>query len=74
MKDAREMLGHAVRRLRNDRGESQEAFAAKAEIGRSYMGKIERGEVNVSLDNIQKIAVALGPTLGRLFAEVDRER
>jgi transcriptional regulator with XRE-family HTH domain len=62
-----------VRRLREARGFSQEQFAAKAKIDRSYMGKIERGAVNVSIDNIQKLAKALGVTPGKLMSEADAE-
>lgn len=73
MADIRVSFGRAVRRLRHGRGLSQESFAAKSKIGRSYMGKIERGEVNVSLDSIQKICKALGVTAGTLMSEADTE-
>jgi transcriptional regulator with XRE-family HTH domain len=73
MKNARVGFGKTVRRLRQERGISQEAFAAAAKIGRSYMGRIERGTVNISIDNIQKIVKALGLTLARFFAEVDSD-
>jgi transcriptional regulator with XRE-family HTH domain len=73
MSHLRKAFGKAVRRLRDARGYSQETFAAKSKIDRSYAGKIERGEVNVSLDNIQKIAKALGLTPGALMVEADSE-
>lgn len=66
-------FGKAIRRLRTEAGYSQEGFAAHAKIGRSYFGLIERGQVNVSLDNVEKISKALGLSVGRLFTEVDRE-
>jgi transcriptional regulator with XRE-family HTH domain len=66
-------FGKAVRRLRVERGYSQEAFAAKAKVGRSYMGQVERGEVNISIDNIQKIAKGLGLTPGQLLLAADAE-
>jgi transcriptional regulator with XRE-family HTH domain len=53
-------LGAAIRSLRRERGLAQEAFAAHAAMDRSYFGAIERGEFNVSLDTIVKIAAALG--------------
>lgn len=53
------MLGAAVRELRQERSLSQEAFADLAGLDRSYMGGIERGEHNVALINIQRIAQAL---------------
>ncbi len=53
-------LGAALRAMRSERGLPQEAFAARAGMDRSYYGAIERGEFNVSLDTIVKIADALG--------------
>jgi transcriptional regulator with XRE-family HTH domain len=52
-------LGAAARSLRIERGLPQEAFAAHAGMDRSYYGAIERGEFNVTLDTIVKIAHAL---------------
>jgi transcriptional regulator with XRE-family HTH domain len=52
-------FGGAVRELRLKRGYSQEELAELAGIDRSYMGGIERGEHNVALINIQRIAQAL---------------
>ena len=66
-------LGKAIRRLRAVAGYSQEKFAAEAEINRGYMGEIERGEVNLSIENIEKIADALDMTVGELMTEVDKE-
>lgn len=53
-------FGAAIRSMRKERGLPQEAFAGRAGIDRSYYGAIERGEFNVSLDTIVKIAGALG--------------
>jgi Predicted transcriptional regulators len=74
MNDIRVRFGKGVRRLRLAHGDSQEAFAAKAKINRSYMGQIERGEVNISLDSIEKIATSLKISVGELMTEVDKER
>lgn len=52
-------LGAAVRAVRHERGLSQEALADAAGIDRSHMGKIERGERNVTILNIARIATAL---------------
>jgi transcriptional regulator with XRE-family HTH domain len=73
MADIRIGFGRAVRKLRLAKGQSQEAFAASARINRSYMGQIERGEVNISIDSIEKIAKALGITPGVLMLEVDAQ-
>ncbi len=53
-------FGHQVRKVRNSKGLSQEALAAKAKIHRNHMGAIERGETNVTLLSIERIAKALG--------------
>lgn len=52
-------LGRAIRQRRRDVGMSQEALAHQAGIDRSHMGKIERGERNVSVLNVLKIADSL---------------
>lgn len=66
-------FGKAVRRLRSSAGFSQEAFASMAGIDRGYYGRIERGEINVSLDNIEKIATALDMTVGAVMTASDSE-
>ena len=67
-------IGAAVRRLREKKGWSQERFAAEVGVHRTYMGDIERGERNVSLTNIGRIAIGLGVSLSALMAEVERHR
>ena len=52
-------LGEAVRAARVARGMSQETLADAAGIDRSHMGKIERGERNVTIMNVAKVAAAL---------------
>ena len=61
-------FGVRVRQLRNDRGWSQENFADRCGLHRTYIGAIERGEQNISLANIEKIAATLGISLAELFA------
>lgn len=53
------LFGERVRVLRQSRGFSQEALALAAGLDRTYIGGVERGERNISLINIQKIAHAL---------------
>jgi len=62
-------FGQAVRATRLEQGISQESLADLAGIDRSYMGGIERGEHNVALINIQKIAAALDLTVAELMAQ-----
>ncbi|QIK62918.1 helix-turn-helix transcriptional regulator [Leucobacter viscericola] len=56
----RRAFGNRVKLLRTDRGLSQEALAHLAELDRTYIGGVERGERNISLDNIHRVAEALG--------------
>ena len=60
-------FGKRVRELRSARGLSQEALALACELDRTYIGGIERGERNVSLVNIEKIATALRVRVSELF-------
>ena len=64
-------LGDAVRAARKARALSQEALADAAGIDRSHMGKIERGERNVTLLNVARIAKALGCKPSDLLASAD---
>ena len=61
-------LGAAIRAERKAQGFSQEAFADAAGIDRSHMGKIERGERNITLLNLMRIAQALGKKLSHLLS------
>jgi transcriptional regulator with XRE-family HTH domain len=56
-----------VRELRLDRGLSQEQLAELADLHRTYVGSVERGERNVSLDAITALAEALGCEVRDLF-------
>jgi transcriptional regulator with XRE-family HTH domain len=60
-------LGDAIRCARAAQGLSQEALADAAEIDRSHMGKIERGERNVTVLNVKRVAGALGLPIAALF-------
>ena len=61
-------LGTAIRVARLGRKLSQEALADAAGIDRSHMGKIERGERNVSVLNVARVAAALNLSLASLMA------
>jgi transcriptional regulator with XRE-family HTH domain len=52
---------------------SQEALGERADLHRTYVADIERGNRNVSLRNIQKLARALGVSLSDLFADVPKD-
>ena len=64
-------LGKAIRAVRHERGLSQEALADAAGIDRSHMGKIERGERNVSVLNVARVSDALGVTIASLMASAE---
>jgi len=65
---AREALATNLRRLRAERGLSQEALADLAGIHRNYLGGIERRERNVGLDNLERLAQALSVSVSELVA------
>lgn len=66
----RRKFGDRVRALRKARGYSQEDLADHADLHRTYIGSIERGEQNVSIDNIARIAKALKVSISELFDRV----
>ncbi len=61
-------LGGAIRQRRREIGMSQEALALEAEMDRSYVGGIERGEHNIALVNLHKLCVALQLSMADLLA------
>ena len=70
MEDIRVRFGKALRQKRNKLGVSQEAFADMCQLDRSYIGGVERGERNVALVNIEKIAKTLTLSIAQLFRGV----
>ena len=66
-KTIKRAFGERVRDVRKDRGLSQEALALACALDRTYIGGVERGERNISLINIYKIAKALDQKPAELF-------
>lgn len=64
-------FGAVVRQLRESRGWSQEKLAEHADLNRSYLGEIERGDAIPSLATIAKLATALGLHLSALLARCE---
>jgi len=60
MKDLAKKFGHNVRSMRKNKGISQDKLALAADIDRSYVGRIERGEVNITLEKVYQMAAVLG--------------
>lgn len=65
-------FGELVRRLRQEKGYSQEEFAFRVGLHQTYVSSVERGERNVTIQTADRIAKALGTTLADLFAELER--
>jgi transcriptional regulator with XRE-family HTH domain len=62
------MLGERIQSLRKETGLSQEKFALKIEMDRTYFASVEAGRRNVSIQNIKKIAEGLNVSLSELFS------
>jgi transcriptional regulator with XRE-family HTH domain len=63
-----EAIGLAVRRVRHERGYSQEELAAEADVERTYISHLERGVRNPALSTLTRITAALDVRLSRFFA------
>ena len=60
MSNIKRDIGFRIREIRLEKGLSQEKLAALADLHRAYIGQIERGEKNIGVVNLEKIAKALG--------------
>ena len=73
----KQRFGKAIRRRRRELDLSQEELAERAELHRTYISNIERGELNPSLETMEKLVKALDITVSALFAnygiELERE-
>ena len=62
-----EVFGRRVREVRHERGWTQEQLAFEAGVKRAYLSEVENGQRNVSLDVVEKLALALGVTADLLM-------
>jgi transcriptional regulator with XRE-family HTH domain len=65
-------FGELVRRLRQEKGYSQEEFSFRVGLHQTYVSSVERGERNVTIQTADRIAKALGTTLADLFGELEQ--
>ena len=71
--DIQKSFGSTIRKLRISKGISQETFADLCNLHRTYISDIELGKRTVSLENIERIAIALQVPITKLFEEVENE-
>ncbi len=67
--DIKQKFWQKIRELRKEKWISQEKLAVKAKLHRTYIWMIERGERNVTIENIEKLAKALGVSMQDLFSK-----
>lgn len=67
MREINKKLGFKIREYRQKRGWTQEELAFESNLHRAYIGQIERGEKNIGLQNIEKIAKTLGISIKKLM-------
>lgn len=63
-------FGERIKELRNAKGFSQEKFALLIDMDRTYYASVESGKRNISINNINKIAIGLGVSLSELFKDM----
>lgn len=68
-----QVFSNNLRQYRKESGLSQEAFAAKAGLHRTYISAVERGKRSIALDNIERIADALEIDAYLLFIDITKE-
>lgn len=66
-------VGRRVRRLRIERGISQEALARDVEMHRTYLGGVERGERNLTLRSVERLAERLGVPVRELIGDAPED-
>ncbi|MFK7756006.1 MAG: helix-turn-helix domain-containing protein [Flavobacteriales bacterium] len=64
-------FGKIIRELRKEINISQEELGFRSNVHRTYIGMIERGEKNISLENIEKLSKGLGVTMSSIFERLN---
>lgn len=65
-------FGNTVRQFREQKGWSQEMLAERADLNRSYIGELERGQAIASLITLEKLANAFGVSMSHLLSQTER--
>ena len=73
-KDIKQALGTALKQIRLERNISQEKFALKINMDRTYYASVEAGKRNISIENIEKIALALNVNAYELFLPLGEQK
>lgn len=73
MSDIKKKFGIAVKKSRETLGYSQEVFAEKAQVHRTYVSEIENGRVSLGINVAERLADALGMPLSTLLREAEAE-
>lgn len=67
-------FGTCIRDLRNSTGLSQEKFALQIGMDRTYYASVESGKRNISIINIEKIALGLGIPISAIFEKIEKTK
>lgn len=65
-------FGELIKQIRKEKGISQEELGFRSNVHRTYIGMIERGEKNITLENIEKIAKGLGISMKLIFEHLEK--
>ena len=65
-------IGKAIRSIREERGQAQEELAHRAGLDLSHLGKIERGQINLTAFTFERVAKGLGASYARIGELIDR--
>ena len=71
MSDIAKVVGQRIRNYRTQKGLSQEKLSELADCHPAYIGQLERGEKNATIESVEKITRALGVSLSKIFEKID---
>jgi transcriptional regulator with XRE-family HTH domain len=68
----RKIFAENLKRIRKEKGLSQDKLAVEAGLHRTYVGSVERGERNISIDNMERFAIVFGVRIEELLKTEDK--